>query len=154
MYVALCDPYCSHLDTDQFPFQVAAKYVFVRVLRDSRHLQANTVIHWATWLGCTFGLAAISFIFAEAIPIFNYLNALTGSVCFAPLAMILPGWLWLYDHGEYRTGSFKQQVIYWLHWGLILLGLFFLVGATYSIVLEINDAYRTGTIGMLSSTVS
>jgi hypothetical protein len=152
MYVFHRDPiFFSRSGTDEFPFKVAAKYVFVRVLRDSRHLQANTVVHWTTWLGCTFGLGAISFIFAEAIPIFNYLNALTGSICFAPLAMILPGWLWLYDNGHYRTGSLKQQTIYWLHWGLILLGLFFLVGATYGVVLEINDAYRTGTIGIFYS---
>lgn len=29
---------------------VSAKYVFVRCLRNSRHLQANTVIHWGIWV--------------------------------------------------------------------------------------------------------
>lgn len=29
---------------------VAAKYLFVRILRNSVHLQQNTMIHWATWL--------------------------------------------------------------------------------------------------------
>lgn len=29
---------------------VAAKYLFVRILRNTSHLQANTVIHWGTWL--------------------------------------------------------------------------------------------------------
>lgn len=29
---------------------IAAKYVFVRILRDSPHLQSNTAVHWATWL--------------------------------------------------------------------------------------------------------
>lgn len=29
---------------------VAAKYMFVRILRNSPHLQANTVVHWSTWL--------------------------------------------------------------------------------------------------------
>jgi hypothetical protein len=33
-----------------------------------RHLQANTVVHWATWMGCTIGLGAISFILSETIP--------------------------------------------------------------------------------------
>lgn len=126
---------------------VAAKYLFVRFLRGSRHLQANTFVHWGTWLGCTFGLAAISFILAEAIPIFNYLLALTGSICFAPLAICLPGILWLYDHMAWRRGSFVQQVAYWLHWGLILLGLFLLVGGTYATVQLIIDAYAEGLIG-------
>jgi len=38
---------------------VGAKYVFVRVLRGTRHLQEGTVVHWVTWLSCTVGLAAI-----------------------------------------------------------------------------------------------
>lgn len=29
---------------------IAAKYVFVRVLRNSVHLQSNTVTHWTVWL--------------------------------------------------------------------------------------------------------
>ena len=39
---------------------VAAKLIFVRVLRDSRHLQANTVTHWATWLGSNLILGVCS----------------------------------------------------------------------------------------------
>lgn len=126
---------------------VAAKYIFVRILRNSPHLQANTFTHWATWLSCTCGLAAISFILAEAIPIFNFLLALTGSICFAPLAITLPAWLWLYDHGDYRKGSVIQRLFYWFHVFLIPLGLFFLVAGTYGVVLEIKDAYANGTIG-------
>jgi len=130
---------------------VASKYLFVRFLRGSRHLQANTVVHWATWLGCTFGLASISFILAEAIPIFNYLLALTGSICFAPLALMLPGWLWLFDHGDWRRGNFGEMVAYWLHWALILLGIFLCIGGTYGVVQEIIDAYAAGTIGGIFS---
>jgi hypothetical protein len=48
---------------------VAAKYCFVRILRNSRHLQSNTLVHWATWLGLTFGLSFLAFILAQAIPI-------------------------------------------------------------------------------------
>lgn len=70
---------------------VAAKYVFVRILRNSKHLQANTMVHWGTWLGCTCGLCTIAFVLAEAIPIFNYLVGLTGALCFGPLAIIMPG---------------------------------------------------------------
>lgn len=56
---------------------VASKYLFVRILRNSPHLQTNSMVHWVTWLSCTIGLGSISFILAEAIPIFNYLIALT-----------------------------------------------------------------------------
>ena len=121
----------------------------MRILRESPHLQKNTVVHWTTWLGSVASVAILAFIFAEVIPIFNYILSLTGSVCFAPLAIVLPGWLFLYDHGHYRHGSLWKMTQYWLHWGMIMVGLFFLVGATYGVVLEINDAYANGTIGMV-----
>ncbi|OQD83893.1 hypothetical protein PENANT_c015G01755 [Penicillium antarcticum] len=35
---------------------VAAKYLFVRLLRNTSHLQRNTLIHWSTWLGCTYAV--------------------------------------------------------------------------------------------------
>lgn len=130
---------------------VAAKYLFVRILRNTRHLQKNTAVHWGTWLGCTFGLSSLSFILAEAIPIFNYLIALTGSICFAPLAIMLPGFLWLHDFKHYRTGTMAQKATYWSHWFLPLLGAFLCVGGTYGTVKSIINAYADGTIGEFSS---
>lgn len=125
---------------------VAAKYMFVRILRNSRHLQANTVMHWGTWLGCTISMAAISFILACAVPIFNYVLALVGALCFAPLALSLPGWLWLYSHPEYRKRNLFRKAIYGLHVLLILLGLFLAVGGTYGVIVQINQAYADGAI--------
>ena len=104
-------------------------------------------MHWCSWLSINIVLGALAFILAEAIPIFNFLIALVGSVCFAPLAMSLPGFLWLYDHGHYRRGTLVQKVVYALHVALVLLGAFFLVGATYGVILMIIDAYATGAIG-------
>ncbi|XRM38402.1 hypothetical protein ABZX51_001822 [Aspergillus tubingensis] len=126
---------------------VAAKYLFVRILRHSRHLQANTVVHWGTWLSCTIGLAAIAFILACAIPIFTYVLALVGSLGFAPLALCLPGWLWLYSHGEYwKSGGVVKRVVYLLHVLLVLLGAFMTVGGTYGVIVQIMDAYKDGQI--------
>ena len=127
---------------------VAAKYLFVRLLRNSRHLQRNTLVHWGTWLGCTVGLSVIAFLLAEAIPVFNYLVAFTGSLCFAPLALCLPACLWMHDHATWRSGQgVARMTAYWLHVGLILLGIFICVGGTYSVVKQIIAAYADGTIG-------
>ncbi|EMC96057.1 hypothetical protein BAUCODRAFT_71260 [Baudoinia panamericana UAMH 10762] len=127
---------------------VAAKYVFVRILRNTRHLQHNTAIHWGVWLGCTIGLGSVAFILAEAIPIFNYIVALTGSVCFAPIAIALPGALWLYDfRGSVKSKSPIEQTKYWFHVFLILLGAFFCVAGTYGTAELIKDAYASGAIG-------
>jgi hypothetical protein len=126
---------------------VAAKYCFVRILRNSRHLQSNTFVHWGTWFSCVIILCAVAFILAEAIPIFNYLIALTGSLCFAPLAIILPGWLWLHDHSHWRSGGMAKMVAYVMHILMVLLGIFICVGGTYAVVQEIIDAYASGLIG-------
>ncbi|CDM31358.1 hypothetical protein DTO013E5_779 [Penicillium roqueforti] len=125
---------------------VAAKYLFVRILRNSRHLQANTAVHWCTWLSCTIGMSAISFVLACAIPIFNYVLALVGSLCFAPLAISLPGWLWLYSHRDYWKGNALRVMLYAFHVFLVLLGLFLAVGGTYGVVVQIKEAYADGQI--------
>jgi hypothetical protein len=97
--------------------------------------------------GCVISLASISFILAEAIPIFNYIIALTGSICYAPLCLILPGVFWLYDHNSWRTATLGQQLGYWAHWLLIVLGVFVLIGGSYGVIQEIIDAYASGFIG-------
>ncbi|KAF2729600.1 hypothetical protein EJ04DRAFT_502029 [Polyplosphaeria fusca] len=126
---------------------VAAKYVFVRILRNSEHLQKNSLVHWGTWFSCTIGLGAIAFILAEAIPIFSFLIALTGSVCFAPIAIALPAYLWLYDHWEYRRGSIVKQAVWYTHWLLLAIGVFICVGGTYGVADQIKQAYDSGLIG-------
>ncbi|KAH6689439.1 transmembrane amino acid transporter protein-domain-containing protein [Plectosphaerella plurivora] len=125
---------------------VAAKYMFVRILRDSKHLQANTTIHWATWLGSNLLLGVLGFIFAEAVPILNYLLGLAGSLCFAPFSLIFPAMLWMYDFREYRSGSVGQRAKYGFHVIIVALGLFLVVGGTYGVGLSIKQAYATGII--------
>lgn len=109
---------------------VAAKYGFVRILRDSKHLQANTVVHWATWLGINFALGTAAYIVAEAVPILNYLLALAGALCFAPFSLIFPAVLYLYDYKGLRTGSFGQKIVYYLHALIVALGAFMVVAGT------------------------
>ncbi len=85
--------------------------LLVRILRDSKHLQDNSVTHWVTWLyvslpvfrplylrpltfsSSTIGLTIIAFILAEAIPFFNYILGLIGSFCCSPTCVRLPALL-------------------------------------------------------------
>jgi hypothetical protein len=125
---------------------VSAKYIFVRILRNSRHLQANSAVHWGTWLGCVASMSIISFLIASGVPIFNYLLSLAGSVAFAPLALGLPGWLWIHDHADYRKGTVWQKTIYVLHIILILISVFLTIGGTYGVIVQILNAYKDGLI--------
>lgn len=125
---------------------VAAKYLFVRILRNSQHLQKNSVVHWGVWFACTLTISVVGFLLASGIPIFNYLLALAGSLTFAPLALGLPGYLWVFDHKHYRTGTLMQKVIYYLHWLMILLAVFLTIGGTYGVIQQVIDAYANGEI--------
>ncbi|KAF2006428.1 hypothetical protein P154DRAFT_551118 [Amniculicola lignicola CBS 123094] len=139
--IGLCVSGCLYL-------HVAAKYVFVRILRNSAHLQKNSLVHWGTWFSCTIILGALAFILAEAIPIFSYLIALTGSICFAPLAIMLPAYLWLHDHWDYKSGMGALKMVVWYaHWFVILLGAFTCVAGTYGVIMNIKLAYANGMIG-------
>lgn len=109
---------------------VAAKYVFVRILRDSKHLQANTAIHWSTWLSINVVLGILGFVIAESVPILNFLLGLAGSLCFAPFSLVYPALLWMHDFKTYRSGSFGQRAEFGFHAVIFLIGLYMVVGGT------------------------
>lgn len=109
---------------------VAAKYLFVRILRNSDHLQADTMVHWATWLGINFILGALAFIISQAVPILNYLLGLAGSLFSAPFCLIFPAMFWYHDFKGYKTLSRKNKTLWWLHALIIAVGIFMVVGGT------------------------
>jgi hypothetical protein len=109
---------------------VAAKYVFVRLLRDSKHLQTNTVVHWSTWLGINIILGILGFVIAESVPILNFLLGLAGSLCFTPFSLVYPTLLWMYDARAYKTGSLSQRAKFGANALICLIGLYMIVGGT------------------------
>ncbi|KPI38313.1 N amino acid transport system protein [Cyphellophora attinorum] len=125
---------------------VAAKLVFVRILRNTRHLQQNTMVHWGSWLSINLVLGALGFIVAEAVPILNFLLGLAGSLCFAPFSLVYPALLFMYDYKMYRQGSGKQKGQYYAHGLIVALGLFVVVAGTYGVAVSIRDAFRSGLI--------
>jgi len=109
---------------------VAAKYLFVRILRDSTHLQANTLVHWGTWLSVNLALGTLGFIVAEAVPVLNFLLGLAASLGSAPFSLIYPIILWTMDYKSYRTGTTKQKANYAFNVLIALLGIFVMVAGT------------------------
>ncbi|KAI6758434.1 hypothetical protein HG530_010674 [Fusarium avenaceum] len=124
---------------------VPAKYVFVRMLRGSKHLSANTFTHWAVWLSCTLGMAIIAYVIASGIPVFGGLVSLVGALLGTLQCMQLFGCLWLYDH--WAEGKDKsQRTTRWtamVSWSIfvIVLGTFLMIGGTYGAIKGIIDSY-------------
>ena len=120
-------------------FQIAAKYIFVRMMRGSYHLTDPTFRHWATWLGCTLGTTIISYIIASAIPVFGSLVSLIGALlgtlmCFQPM-----GAMWLYDNWhEARTAKWYAMVAWSVF--VIVSGFFLMIGGTYGSVIDIKNS--------------
>jgi amino acid permease len=123
-----------------------AKYIFVRALRKTRHLAANTKIHWMSWLGCTFAVALIAYIIASAIPVFGGLISLIGAL-FGTLMSFQPmACMWLYDY--WKEGAYKGSRSRWMlmvGWCVfvIVIGSFLMIAGTYGSVVGIIDSYKT-----------
>lgn len=114
----------------------AAKYIFVRVLRGSRHLTQNTVIHWASWLGLTGGVALIAYIIASAVPVFDGLISLIGAL-FGTLMSFQPmGCMWLYDNWHKGKANRTSKWMFMVGWSIfvIVAGTFFMIAGTYGAI--------------------
>lgn len=123
--------------------QFASKWFFVRILRGSKHLAANTMVHWGTWLGCVFSVAIVAYCIASGIPIFSGLVSLIGALlgtlmCFQPL-----GCMWLYDNWNGgKSRSVKWMLLVALNVFLIVSGTFLMVSGTYGALSGIIASYK------------
>lgn len=151
-----------------------AKYWFVKVLRGTRHLQSNTLIHWCTWSGTMFCTVAIGVIIIGLVPFFDDFLALIGAITNPILVLITPGFMLLYFlarqpskatdrgliHDEEETGrhwlvdslvvykkGWKDGLFMGIAWFMIASGVFIVVGGTYGTVFVINEKYGDGKIG-------
>ncbi|KAK1147881.1 hypothetical protein N8T08_000396 [Aspergillus melleus] len=116
-----------------------SKYIFVRILRGSRHLTSNSFIHWATWLGCTFAITVSSYLIASGIPIFGELVSLIGALLGTFLSFQPMGCMWLYDN--WKRGR-ENPTVKWALLGVwsiivIALGSFIMVAGTYGSIVSI-----------------
>ncbi|PYH81876.1 hypothetical protein BO82DRAFT_414794 [Aspergillus uvarum CBS 121591] len=88
----------------------ASNYLFVRILRGSVHLTANTFTHWATWLSCTLAVTVSSYLIASGILIFHDLVSLISAFLGTFMSFQPMGCMWLYDN--WRRGR-EQPTLRW-----------------------------------------
>ena len=128
----------------------AAKLLFVRFFRKSRHLYSNTVLGWGAWIVLVFMMNAAAFVLAVGVPIFNYLIGIAASLFASWYTYGIAGAFWMYDAWMYKGGlaAWKQR---WPMTGLSMLtlaaGAFICVAGMYVTIKEIVDAYDSGQVG-------
>ncbi|KAK9850480.1 hypothetical protein MYU51_011919 [Penicillium brevicompactum] len=119
---------------------LSAKHVFVRILRGSDHLTANSVTHWVTWLSSTLGITIVAYIIASAIPVFSELVSLIGALLGTFLTFQPYAGMWLLDNWKStRTWKWRFGVI----WSMVILflGTFLMIGGSYGSAVGIRDSF-------------
>ncbi|KAF2629488.1 putative amino acid transporter [Macroventuria anomochaeta] len=127
-----------------------AKYVFLRILKGSKHLVSNSKTHWATWLSCTFGVTVIAYIICSAVPNFGSLISLVGALLATFMSMQPLGAMWLYDNFKRPTKGMRWTVgVAWASF-VIIIGTFIMVAGSYSAIVGIVADYNSGSSGAWS----
>ncbi|BGP17049.1 hypothetical protein JCM10213_000314 [Rhodosporidiobolus nylandii] len=122
-----------------------AKYIFVRAMRNSKHLTHSSPTHWMAWLSCTLGCVLFSYVIASAIPVFGGLVGLIGALFGSFLTLTGVAWMWFFDNWtrlrnkELRTA--KVIALAAFNAFISLAGIFICIGGTYGSVISIRDDY-------------
>lgn len=125
-------------------YKLPAKYIFLNILLGSQHLTKPSLIHWAAWLGCTFGIAVIAYIVASVIPVFNNLVSLVGALLGTLMSFQPMGFMWLYDNWSRGKAERSMKWTLMVCWCVlvIILGTFLMISGTYGPILSIIDTYN------------
>ncbi|CAN6656378.1 hypothetical protein TRVA0_029S00254 [Trichomonascus vanleenenianus] len=148
-----------------FQAHVAGKYALVRILRNTKHLQSNSMVHWMTWIAVMAVVIVLGLIIAGAIPFFSDLLGLTGALLGTSFTLIIPGMMALYELADPDLqpedsrlawikkskrnwlSSRKNMIIAAVSWIAIIGGIYITVSGTYGSIVSIIDGYKSGTVG-------
>ncbi|KAG8534108.1 uncharacterized protein KY384_000952 [Bacidia gigantensis] len=127
----------------------AAKLLFVRFFRNSRHLHSHTFIGWGVWVVLILIMTAAAFVLAVGVPIFNYLIGIAASLFASWYTYGIAGFFWLYDTWVYK-GKMPAWKERWpmtsLSVATIIIGAFICVAGLYTTIKEIVAAYDSGEV--------
>lgn len=149
-----------------FQAHIPIKYFFVKFLRNTKHLQSNSIVHWGTWIGLSVTICVIGLIIAGAIPFFDDLLGLAGALLGTSFILITPGFMTLYElsNSHLPNGGSRNPAV-WLKenakvwgkskrnaftaigaWCIIAIGLYITVSGTYGCVMDIKQEYAVGSV--------
>ncbi|KAH7125812.1 hypothetical protein EDB81DRAFT_663248 [Dactylonectria macrodidyma] len=135
------------LVTTTLVVHVISKHVFVRILRNSKHLVANMLTHWASWLGCTFGVSGLAYIIASAVPNFGGLVALVVTLFGTLMAFQPMGCMWLHDNWGTGKGDRTLKWAFGVCWAsfVALAGMFLMVADSYGAIKGLIESSKVET---------
>ncbi|KAH7142710.1 transmembrane amino acid transporter protein-domain-containing protein [Dactylonectria estremocensis] len=154
---------------------IAAKYLFVRILRGTEHLQHSTVKHWTVWIGSMLVTVIFGFIIVGVVPFFGDFLSLVGALVNPVFTNVVPGFMllfyiarqppkvaegaqplreeetttgrhWLIDSLMAYKRGWKIALLVILGIFMIFSGAFIIIGGTYSSVLSIKRSYDEGSV--------
>ncbi|KAL8682090.1 MAG: hypothetical protein Q9224_006807, partial [Gallowayella concinna] len=127
----------------------AAKLLFIRFFRKSRHLHEHTLLGWGVWVFLIVLMNAAAFVLAVGVPIFNYLVGIAASLFASWYTYGIAGVFWLYDSWmcQGRSEAWKKRwAMCALSWMTLAAGAFICVAGMYVTVKQIVDAYARGEV--------
>ncbi|KAI5271250.1 transmembrane amino acid transporter [Aureobasidium subglaciale] len=128
----------------------AAKLIFVRMFRSSKHLTENTMAGWTIWILLLAIANVCGFVLATGVPrFFSYLGGMVASAFASWHTYGLAGAFWWHDTHYFGDGwkSVRQR---WLKFLLcsatLVFGGFICVGGLYAIIKSLIEAYASGAL--------
>ncbi|KAI4165221.1 MAG: hypothetical protein LQ342_001089 [Letrouitia transgressa] len=127
----------------------AAKLIFIRLFRRSRHLHSHTALGWGVWFLLVLLMNGAAFVLAVGVPIFNYLIGLAASLFASWYTYGIAGAFWMYDAWMDKGGwpAWKARGgMLGLSVGTVAAGGFICVAGFYVTVKQIVEAYDNGEV--------
>lgn len=124
---------------------VSAKYVYTRLMGNSRHAHSNTVVGWGAWIGVIAGIWGLGFIFAEVIPSMGDFLSLLGAAFDSFFGFIYFAIAYWHMNRKKLFRGLGQTTMTVLHIFVMAVGLFLLGPGLYAAVEAIIADYAGGT---------
>ena len=124
--------------------QLPAKYIFLRLMKGTKHLTDNTFTHWIVWFSCVLGSTVIAWLIASVIPVFGGLVSLVGALLGTLMAFQPMGCMWLYDNWHRGKTNRTTGWMIGVAWSVFVIasGTFLMIGGTYGSIVGIIDEYK------------
>jgi hypothetical protein len=113
-------------------------------MRKSKHLSRNTKTHYIVWFSVVAINIVVSFLIAEAIPVFNSLLSLIGALLGSFICLIAETYMWMFDHWKPKQRTAGWAATFAITAAIHVIGWFIMIAGTYAAVVGIKNDLNEG----------